>query len=57
MNGDQRVVRGGAFAFDAGWTRGAARGTRDPSKGAYVIGFRVVRELTDTERKFEKTVR
>ncbi len=57
MNGTQRAVRGGAFAFDAGWTRGASRGSRNPAKGAYVVGFRVVRELTDTEREFEQTAR
>ncbi len=55
MNGTTRVVRGGAFTLDANWARGAARGCRRPGKGAYVIGFRVARELTDEERKFERS--
>jgi formylglycine-generating enzyme required for sulfatase activity/predicted Ser/Thr protein kinase len=57
MNGTQRVVRGGAFTLDENWARGAARGCRAPAKGAYVIGFRVVRDLTDEERMFEPAAR
>ena len=51
-SGRFRVIRGGAFTADNSWARAAARGARLP-KASYIVGFRVVRELTKTETKFE----
>jgi formylglycine-generating enzyme required for sulfatase activity len=54
VRGKLRSVRGGTFIHGPSWARAAARGARRPDEPVYLIGFRVVRELTDDERKFEK---
>ena len=40
--------------LDAAMARSSARGTRPPGKPLPLIGFRVVRALTDEERTFER---
>lgn len=47
--GRARVVRGGAYIFDATKARAAARSGRTPNKAAAFIGLRIVRELTQSE--------
>lgn len=54
--GTKRVARGGAYGLDAAMARASLRGTRPPDKPLPVIGFRVVRELTDEQRAFERLV-
>jgi formylglycine-generating enzyme required for sulfatase activity len=55
--GKLRVIRGGAFEFDAFRTRSAARAGRRPDNGGKFVGFRVVRELTRDEALFLKEAR
>ncbi|MHC4250347.1 MAG: bifunctional serine/threonine-protein kinase/formylglycine-generating enzyme family protein [Planctomycetota bacterium] len=50
--GKLKVIRGGAFAFDASRARGSARGGRRHDHPADFIGVRAVRELTREERQF-----
>jgi formylglycine-generating enzyme required for sulfatase activity len=50
--GTIKVVRGGAFIHDAACARAATRRGRKPGEPVYLVGFRVVRELTDEERMF-----
>ena len=52
--GEKRVARGGAYALEATASRSALRGTRPPDKPLPLIGFRVVRALTDEEKMFER---
>jgi formylglycine-generating enzyme required for sulfatase activity len=54
QRGTMRVIRGGAFTTDAAWARASARAARKPDKPVYLVGFRIVRELTDAERTFER---
>jgi formylglycine-generating enzyme required for sulfatase activity len=54
MTGTLRVVRGGSFFGDATWAVATARACRKADSGAYLIGFRVVRDLSEDERAFEK---
>jgi formylglycine-generating enzyme required for sulfatase activity len=51
-NGTLRVIRGGAFCFEAKAARSGARMGRRPDHPGDFIGFRVVRELGDDERAF-----
>ncbi len=44
-SGQKRVIRGGAFNFDATYCRAAARESYPPNARSRSIGFRVVREL------------
>jgi len=55
--GNQRVVRGGACEFGAVWARATTRGCRRPDWPSPLLGFRVIRELTDKEREFERLAR
>jgi formylglycine-generating enzyme required for sulfatase activity len=50
-----KVIRGGAFTHEASWARAMARAVRKPDDPVYLVGFRVVRELTDEERLFERS--
>ena len=52
--GKARVVRGGAYHFEASWTRAAHRAGRRPDHPGDFIGFRVVRELTAEETFFHR---
>jgi len=53
-SGTRRIARGGAYSLDASALRASLRGTRPPDKPLPIIGFRVVRELTDEQRMFER---
>jgi formylglycine-generating enzyme required for sulfatase activity len=57
VSGTLRVVRGGSYAQDAAAASATARACRRPDRPAYLIGFRVVRDLTEDEREFEGKVR
>ena len=48
-NGKFRVVRGGAWDYDAYYCRSAARDCRDPSTGYPNIGIRIACELVETK--------
>jgi len=50
--GSVRAVRGGSFVHETTWARGSARAGRKADEPVYLVGFRVVRELTDQERMF-----
>ena len=43
-SGEERVLRGGSFAFGADWVRGAARNSSIPDTPFYDIGFRCARD-------------
>ena len=46
LSGAERVVRGGCGNNDASYCRSACRGYSSPSRGSYLIGFRLSRPLS-----------
>lgn len=53
-DGVLRIVRGGSFESSPEAATAYARVARKPDSPTYVIGFRVVRQLTEQEQKFAK---